>query len=96
MGTYHPNDKSTYNLLRGARGLISKAMFGVTSTLNLQVGYTGGSWLASRHDTYILFLILQEPPKPHSSCSGPSLTRFSVGSESVVRCRVKIPNRLLA
>ena len=35
MGTSNPNHKSTYNLLRGLRGLIS--IIGVLSTLNLQV-----------------------------------------------------------
>ena len=42
MGTYNPNDKSTYNLLRGLRGLrgvISTVITGVISTLNLQVGF---------------------------------------------------------
>ena len=40
MGTSKPNYKSTYNLLRGLRGLIrSTVLLGVPSTLNLQVGH---------------------------------------------------------
>ena len=35
MGTYNHNYKSTYNLLRGLRGLISTVTIGVLSTLNL-------------------------------------------------------------
>ena len=38
MGTDNPNYKSTYNLLRGLRELISIVITGVISTLNLQVG----------------------------------------------------------
>ena len=38
MGTYNPTyNKSTQNLLRGLRGLISTVIIGVVSTLNLQV-----------------------------------------------------------
>ena len=37
MGTYNPHDKSTYNLLRGLRGLMGTGIIGVISTLNLQV-----------------------------------------------------------
>ena len=40
MGTYTPNCKSTYNLLRGLRGLrglIRAVIIGVIRTLNLQV-----------------------------------------------------------
>ena len=43
MGTYNPSYKSTYNLLRGLRGLISTVINGVRGTLNLQV--FGGSML---------------------------------------------------
>ena len=42
MGTYNTSCKSTYNLLRGLRGLISTVILGVTSTLNLQVGQVLG------------------------------------------------------
>ena len=38
MGTYNHSYKSTYNLLRGLRGLISTVITRVISTLNLQVG----------------------------------------------------------
>ena len=31
MGTYNPNYKSTYNLLRGLRGLVSAVITGVVS-----------------------------------------------------------------
>ena len=37
MGTYNPNCKSTYNLLRGLWGLISTVIIGGISVLNLQV-----------------------------------------------------------
>ena len=37
MGTFYPSYESTYNLLRGLRGLISAVIIGVTSTLSLQV-----------------------------------------------------------
>ena len=37
MGTYSHSDKSTYNLVRGLRGLLSTAIIRVISTLNLQV-----------------------------------------------------------
>ena len=37
MGTYNHNYQSTYNLLRGLRGLISAVIMGLISTLNLQV-----------------------------------------------------------
>ena len=39
MSTYNSNDKATYNLLRELGGLISTVLFGVTSTLSLQVGF---------------------------------------------------------
>ena len=39
MGISNPNYKSTYNLLRGLRGLISAAITGFISTLNLQAGF---------------------------------------------------------
>ena len=38
MGTYNHSYKSTYNLLRELRGLISTVSIRVISTLNLQVG----------------------------------------------------------
>ena len=42
MGTYKHSYTSTYNLLRGLRGLIiSTAIVRVTSTLYLQVGLLG-------------------------------------------------------
>ena len=37
MGTSNPNNKSTYNLLRGLGGLISAVILGFRSTLNLEV-----------------------------------------------------------
>ena len=37
MGTYNPNYKSTSNLLKGLRGLISTDRIGAISTLNRQV-----------------------------------------------------------
>ena len=42
MGTYNHSYKSTYNLLRGLRGLISTAISRVVSTMNLQVGVVLG------------------------------------------------------
>ena len=41
MGTYNHSYKSTYNLLRGLRGLISTVISRVISTMNLQVGFRG-------------------------------------------------------
>ena len=46
MGTYSPNYKSTYNLLRGLRGLISAVKIGVInpkSTYNLLRGLRGST-----------------------------------------------------
>ena len=37
MGTYNHSDKSTNNLLRGLRGLMSTVISRVISTMNLQV-----------------------------------------------------------
>ena len=44
MGIYNQSYKSTYNLLRGFRGLISTVISGVISTMNLQVSESEGSW----------------------------------------------------
>ena len=41
MGTYNHSYKSTSNLLRGLRGLISTVISRVISTRNLQVLVTG-------------------------------------------------------
>ena len=41
MGTYNPKYKSTHNLLRGLRGLISAVVIGV-GALDLQFGGGGG------------------------------------------------------
>ena len=49
MGTYNSNNKCTYNLLRGLRGLMTTCTLGVISTLNLQVLLQLSVLLRPRH-----------------------------------------------
>ena len=50
MGTYNHSYKSTYNLLRGLKGLISRVIIKVISTMNLQVEVSESLFLGFRVD----------------------------------------------